>query len=271
MAKLNSVYGWNDCPDPVRQPIEALVSCLATTLSTNLLGIYLHGSLALGCFNPQGSDLDLLIVTSEQVSLSAKRSLALELLARSQDPFPIELSICMHRQLVPWSFPTPFDFHYSEMWRAPYTRQLTDGTWTTWNDREQSDPDLAAHITVLNARGICLLGMPITAVLPSVPVSDYRASIGNDIRDALENIISNPVYAVLNCCRTYAYLCENRIFSKAEGGHWALQILPGHLHGIVADALAVYQSVREDIHLDSDTLARFTTYMQEYLIPLLSE
>lgn len=271
IAQRNSAYGWNDCPDAVRQPVEALVTCLVATVDDNLLGIYLHGSLALGCFNPQQSDLDLLVVTSERMALPVKRRLALALLACSQQPFPIELSVCTRRQLVPWSFPTPFDFHYSEMWRAQYTEQLTDGTWTTWNDSEPRDPDLAAHITVLNARGVCLWGDSITAILPSVPASDYQASIGNDIHDALENISSNAVYAILNGCRTYAYLCTGQIFSKAEGGYWALPTLPGHFQSIVTDALAAYQSAQADLQLDRDTLKLFATYMREHLIPLRIE
>lgn len=31
----------------------------------NLTGVYLHGSLAMGCFNPDKSDIDLIIVTEE--------------------------------------------------------------------------------------------------------------------------------------------------------------------------------------------------------------
>ena len=29
----------------------------------DLTGVYLHGSLAMGCFNPQKSDIDLMVVT----------------------------------------------------------------------------------------------------------------------------------------------------------------------------------------------------------------
>ncbi|MDQ0195648.1 nucleotidyltransferase domain-containing protein [Paenibacillus wynnii] len=37
-------------------------------LSGNLLGIYLHGSLAMGCFNPLKSDIDFLIVVKDKLT-----------------------------------------------------------------------------------------------------------------------------------------------------------------------------------------------------------
>ena len=33
-----------------------------------LTGIYLHGSLAMGCFHPEKSDIDLIVVVSENLS-----------------------------------------------------------------------------------------------------------------------------------------------------------------------------------------------------------
>ena len=34
-------------------------------LQDNLIGIYLHGSLAMGCFNEKKSDIDLLVVVKQ--------------------------------------------------------------------------------------------------------------------------------------------------------------------------------------------------------------
>ena len=37
-------------------------------LGDNLTGIYLHGSAAMGCFNPKESDIDLLVVVKDALS-----------------------------------------------------------------------------------------------------------------------------------------------------------------------------------------------------------
>lgn len=43
--------------------ISTFVDSTKDILGENLVGVYLHGSLAMGCFNPQRSDIDLIIDT----------------------------------------------------------------------------------------------------------------------------------------------------------------------------------------------------------------
>ena len=43
-------------------------------LQDNLVGIYLHGSSVMGCFNPQKSDIDLIIVVDRPLSDDVKRA-----------------------------------------------------------------------------------------------------------------------------------------------------------------------------------------------------
>jgi predicted nucleotidyltransferase len=49
-----------DCPPEVAGQITAFVLSVSRILSGNLRGVYLHGSLALGCFNAAESDVDTL-------------------------------------------------------------------------------------------------------------------------------------------------------------------------------------------------------------------
>ncbi len=189
----------SDCPVKVQAQINRLMQELKTRLARNLLGIYFHGSLATNCFNPLRSDLDLLVVTRLGMSLETKREIAESLLENSRRPSPIEISFLRREDLSPWRHPTPFDFHYSEDWRARFERDLADGNWETWNDVQHCDDDLAAHITVTNHRGLCLYGLPKTDVFPNVPEQDFAASILGDIQSAnfgLNVILQFPVYVV---------------------------------------------------------------------------
>ena len=97
-------YGWHDCPLAARQQIDDLVSTLSDRLAERLIGIYLHGSLAMGCFNPSHSDLDLLVITTDRLPLSLKRQIVEYLLACSQQPQPIEISLLAQAQLRPWRY-----------------------------------------------------------------------------------------------------------------------------------------------------------------------
>ncbi|MCU9614817.1 nucleotidyltransferase domain-containing protein [Caldibacillus lycopersici] len=86
-------------------------------LKDEVIGIYAHGSFAMGGFNPNGSDIDLLVVTTNSLTVNIKRELAKLFLLYSASPFPIEISFLHREQLNMWKHPCPFDFHYSEFWR----------------------------------------------------------------------------------------------------------------------------------------------------------
>jgi len=58
-----ALYGWPNCPSPAQLQLEHLIHEIQMMLTDNLVGIYLHCSLALGSFNPDCSDLDLLVVS----------------------------------------------------------------------------------------------------------------------------------------------------------------------------------------------------------------
>jgi predicted nucleotidyltransferase len=153
---------------------ERLAADLAGILSGDLVGVYLHGSAAMGCFNPDRSDVDLLVVSRRTLSPERRRAVAELLLAVSGAPFPVELSVLATVQLHPWRHPAPFDFHYSEMWRQSLDRQLASGELAS---EALTDPDLAAHITTLRARGRVVRGAPIQEVFPEVPEADHRQAI----------------------------------------------------------------------------------------------
>src|SRR5690606_30472755 len=119
----------------------------------NLLGIYLHGSLAMGCFNPKRSDIDFLVIVRKKLAPENNRRLAKRVLfLREQMPNEIEFSIILETHLQSFVYPTPFEFHYSEMHRDKYRADenyLCGGF---------EDDDLASQIFVAYYRGITLYG-----------------------------------------------------------------------------------------------------------------
>lgn len=263
-----TLYGWHNCPIAVRGQVDELVSMLFNHLAERLVGIYLHGSLAMGCFNPHHSDLDLLVITTDRLLIAQKRQIIEYLLMCSQQPQPIEISLLAWTQLRPWHYPPRFDLHYSESWRANYTHDL--GSGQAWDNTEHRDPDLAAHITIIDKRGICLAGAPIVEVFPIVPDEDYRAALAGDIVDSLASIGTDPVYSILNCCRTYAYVRDGEVCSKEEGGRWVRQVLPAEFRDLVTTALAVYRSDAGNQSFDTQSLRAFATYMHQVLVPMLA-
>lgn len=235
-------HSWPTAPPAVRAQVTRIAAALDRRLGGALIGLYLHGSLAMGCFNPARSDLDLLAVVREPLDRPVQLAVARDLLAASGTPVPLEMSVLAWSDLHPWRHPSPYDLHVHESYRVRFERGNEELPLST-PDQRRLDGDLAAHITHLRDRGVCLRGAPIAEVFPAVPPEDYAASILSDYDDARDTIADNPVYGVLNLARVWRHLEEGALSSKEEGGVWALDRVPSNLRSVVAHALAEYRGL----------------------------
>ncbi len=235
-------YRWADCPTPIYNQVRDLLAGVRAIMDSNLTGLYLHGSLAMGCFHPDRSDIDLLVVGHGPMTIHEKFVAAEMLLTLSFQPRPIEISFLTRKQLQPWRHPAPYDFHFSEDHRDRMAADLADEGWRAWNDVRRRDPDLAAHVATTQARGICVFGQPIPDLFPEVPAEDYMDSVVDDFHWSQDYLETNATYAILNGCRILAYQGDGRILSKDEGGVWALAHLPPSHHPLIHMALADYRT-----------------------------
>ncbi len=190
----------------------------------NLLGAYLHGSLALGGFTWEKSDVDLLFVTARVPAMPERAAFLRAVLALDDEAPPkgIELSAVTRAAAREPAFPPPYFLHYSPAHREKYRADLF-GTLETLCG---ADPDLSAHFAVTRARGVALYGPPPAEMFGEVSRADYLRSVWSDIQNAEAEILRDPAYVILNLCRTAAYLEDGAIRSKAEGGAWASAHLP---------------------------------------------
>ena len=227
-------------------------------LQDNLVGVYLHGSLVMGCFNPQKSDIDLIIVIDKPISDSVKRAY-LDMVVQFNALAPkkgIEMSIVLREVCKPFVYPTPFELHFS----AGYLDWYKDDPDDYIREMNGTDKDLAAHFTIINKRGRCLYGAPIKDVFAEVPSSDYMDSIWFDVEGAAEEITEYPMYLTLNLARVLAYKKEGLVLSKKEGGDWALEHLPAEYRPLIADAMREYSESAEIVY--DDMLAkRYAEYV----------
>lgn len=231
-------------------------------LKENLVGIYLHGSAVMGCFNPNKSDLDFIIVVKDKMDNATKRAymdMVLELDAKGPAK-GIEMSIVTKDACKPFVYPTPFELHFSKMHIGWYQGNPDDYI----QKMNGTDGDLAAHFTIIGKRGKCLCGQQIEDVFGSVPVSDYMDSIWDDIAEAKDDIVSNSMYIILNLTRVLAYRKESLVLSKKEGGEWGIENLPAKYHPLITGALQEY-TYNEDVTYDMDLAKEYAGYMLEQI------
>lgn len=263
-------YSWTTCPIDIKHFVYTLLSETKDILKADFLGFYLHGSLAMGGFNPYGSDIDILIVTKQSLSIDTKRKLAKLYLGRSCHPFPAEVSILNIDDLKNWQHPCPYEFHYSEFWRERFEKELATGTYDYLNGEVKTDSDLAAHLTIINHRGICIEGESIPKVFPSIPRPHYIASIRLDFDECLENILKEPVYCTLNLIRVFWYLKDGTISSKQEAGEWGLSSLPKEMTPTIQKVINMYADRKANYHFDVKELLAIRNYIAGKVNDLLT-
>ena len=203
-----------------------------------LTGVYVHGSLAFGCFRWETSDVDFLTVVNGAVTAEEKRRLLSWILSVREKcpPKGIEMSIVEERYCREFVYPTPYLFHYSS---GHLDRCLQDPE-EYCETMHGIDPDLAAHFTVTRAVGFPLCGPAVRELFAPVPEKDYFASLVYDVENMEADIASSPVYCVLNLCRVLAFCREGAVLSKADGGVWGLNHLEPVWHEVIRQAAEAY-------------------------------
>jgi len=235
--------------------IENIANVFAKEIEDNLVGVYLHGSLAMGCFNPKTSDVDLLVICRRKIPNDTKKRIIKKLLTLTQKHRnQLEMSIILERYLTDFVYPTPFELHYY------HPKYLTDESYICGGEGFY-DPDLAGHIVVTNQRGVTIIGQELKEVFKPIGMQYYIDSIFNDIQDATPGIIDDPVYFTLNLCRVMYFLKEGIISSKKEGGEWGISHLPKQFRSIVEQSLDVYCGVTKKINISNDELFQFAKWM----------
>lgn len=239
----------------LKEILDVIIEKYKKILHENLVGIYLHGSLAMGCYTSE-SDIDLLVVVREPMDVETKKNLIKSILYLDGLPKKgIEMSVILEKYAKEFIYPTPFELHYSDFHRNRY---LSDSSYLC---EGSIDRDLAAHFTIIIHRGICLFGKKIEEVFSNVPKEYYIDSIVYDVKNAKKDILEDTVYITLNLCRVLYYIKENVICSKLEAGNWAKEVIPQQYKKIVDDAVKVYSNKLGKMKCSEDLLFKYADYM----------
>ena len=247
--------------------INEFVNRSKDILKENLVGIYLHGSSVMGCFNPEKSDIDLIIVVDDKMSEITKKAY-MDMVVKLNSYAPakgIEMSIVRKEVCDPFVYPTPFELHFSAM----HLKWYEDNPEDYILKMNGTDKDLAAHFTIIGKRGKCLFGLPIEDVFAVVPKADYMDSIWNDIVEAPEEITENTMYLTLNLVRVLAFAEDGLVLSKKEGGEWGLKNIPVEYHRLIEDALSEYGSSVVPQY-DMELAVEYAEYMIQSIKEMIS-
>lgn len=171
-----------------------------------LLGVYLHGSAALGGFG-SASDLDVLVVADNDPGRDW-HAVGETLLHAAGHVRPVELSIVARSAAATPAPPWPFLLHVN----SGDLRIVVGG--------QGGDPDLIAHYAVVRSAGLRLWGPPPASVVGVVGREQLLPYLVGELEWGCAE--ADERYAVLNACRAVASAEDDVLLSKLAGGRWWL-------------------------------------------------
>jgi predicted nucleotidyltransferase len=208
------------CPADVDQLLRELLDELTRVLAGALEAVYLHGSLVFGDFDPDVSDVDLLVVVASDVD---DRQLA----------HLVELHHVFAREHPAWTDRVEAVYIASTALRSFREREsplvvISPGeplhrTWTTrgW----------VANWHLVREHGVALYGPEPDTIIPPTRHDDFEAAIRSYLPELPPRAEASGdprvrAYAVLTVCRALYSCRERRQISKTHAAHWAAKHYP---------------------------------------------
>jgi hypothetical protein len=209
-------------PD-VNALLQALLIKVQGVLGAYFTGMIVHGSLANGDFNPHSSDIDILVVTSDELPaemLPALRTMHAAFTA-SRMPWADEMEV----SYIPQRALRRFD---SANCNHPALR--IDGSFEV--DGHGAEWVIQRHI--IREKGIALAGPSPQTLIDPVAPADLRHAQIKLLREWWVPQLSDPTllrsseyqaYAVLTMCRALYTLRHGEVATKPGAAQWAHQTL----------------------------------------------
>ena len=241
--------------DDVNTLLLVLLAKIQAVLREKLVGLYLYGSLSLGDFDPQSSDIDFLVVTTEE--------LPAETLETLKD---------MHASIASSGL--------------PYAKRL-EGSYIPLAPLRRYDPHNASHPTIgadwefhvaqhgsnwiiersiVREYGVVLWGPSPKTLIDPISSHELRAAVCEQLRDFWQAQLTGPewlqprhyqAFAVLTMCRALYTLSQGQAASKLQAAAWALQSLDHKWQPIIERALAWRHQHEKDDLAETLTFLRF--------------
>lgn len=249
-------YNWTNVSKVIKAEVNTLQNELVNLLARQLQGLYLHGSLALGGFQPVRSDIDIIAIITGDVDDELKDRLTEIFLQVSNRPRPMDIYLLTEKALFPFRPPISFELHCTEQLRYTLLHETHAGT-------RHIDSDLTIFLTLLHRAGIVLMGKPVEKTIPPIPETAFRDALARAVHSAQARLPQDPGAFVLNACRAIAYLQDDAILSKDAGGEWGLVHIPEQFHALIQQALALYRSEQLKRPLGSAVLNAFSDYVTD--------
>ena len=260
---MSNLIGFRDLPNEILNQINKVVNIWKKHLGDELIGVYLHGSIALDAFNPDSGDIDILVVVKDSIDIPVKLEIARDIIEIDKKPCPLEMSAVKLSDARNWKTPGNCVFHYSDFWTEKYVERFDNPDADVYVvDHEFPDADVTSYIKLLKQCGIVLYGREIQKVFADISNEDFWVAISADIDDYDFHDYDARYFSsnVLILGRILSFKKERRILSKYDGGIWMIDHVPEDLKYLPKLAMKIWFEGEKHL-LPEEDLSRLRDYL----------
>jgi predicted nucleotidyltransferase len=210
--------------------LSELLEQVQGVLGQEFVGLYLHGSLALGDFDMASSDIDFAVVT--QNHLEPETIAKLEALHKNLlESFP-EMATMLEGAYIPSSIFRRHDIH------APAIPHIHGDAFYL----AQLEPHWVLNRAILRDYGVTLAGPNPKSLIDPIQLEDRQHAVRDFLLDWWQPMLADStrledgeyrVYAVQTMARALCTLDTGELLSKPGAIRWALDHLPDEWHGTI--------------------------------------
>lgn len=243
----------------INAAVQVLLTNVKAVLGDYFLGLYLHGSLALGDFDPGHSDIDFLVVT--------KKALPKKMVGQLE---------AMHAHIIQ-SGPEWVDkLEGSYLSKKAIRRYNPEETphphvWEQKFRVARDQRDWIIHRHILREYGVIVAGPPIKSMIDPVSPDELQEAIVTTFREAWVPKLNErewliptyyQAYVTLTCCRALYTIKFGIIASKPASARWALKVLGKKWTDLIEAAIAWRYG---DPHGDIEKTLQFMRYTMDQI------
>lgn len=229
---MKDLLGFEELPIDIKNQINEVVDIWKKHMGDELVGVYLHGSIALSAFCADSGDIDILIVVKNSIEVDKKLEIAKDIISIDEKPRPLEMSAIKLEDASNWVNNGNCVFHYSDFWTERYQKRFINSNEEVYVvDNEFPDADVTSYIRLINERGIVLFGNEVADVFSDISDEDFWNAIRADIDDYEFDNYNERYFAsnILILGRILSFKVEKKILSKYEAGKWMIDYVPDDL------------------------------------------
>lgn len=215
--------------------LSALLEKVQATLGAQLVGIYIHGSLASGDFDPKRSDIDFVVVTQERLSEGMIEALGI---MHSQ---LLSNGLALVEHLEGAYFPRQSIRRYNPD-DATHPALHTGGDFSM----DGFGRDWMIQCYTLREQGMILYGDSPDRLIDPISGDDLRAATIDTLLSWWKPMIEDSfrledaeyqAYAVLTMCRMSYTLKHGTVISKPFAANWAKENLDAGWQSLIDEAV----------------------------------